>query len=65
MRELMAKYADVELLVKIGEYKAGSDKVADEAIAKIDIIRAFLKQSTKEHADMDETIAKLREITGV
>ena len=36
MRELMAKYADVELLVKIGEYKAGSDKVADEAIAKID-----------------------------
>jgi type III secretion protein N (ATPase) len=65
MRELMAKYADVELLVKIGEYKAGSDKVADEAIAKIDSIRDFLKQSTKEHADMDETIAKLCEITGV
>jgi type III secretion protein N (ATPase) len=65
MRELMAKYADVELLVKIGEYKAGSDKVADEAIAKIDSIRDFLKQSTKEHANMDETIARLREITGV
>ena len=27
MRELMAKYADVELLVKIGEYKSGSDAV--------------------------------------
>lgn len=65
MRELMAKYADVELLVKIGEYKSGSDKVADEAIAKIDSIRAFLKQTTKEHVDMDETISKLREITGM
>lgn len=65
MRELMAKYADVELLVKIGEYKSGSDKVADEAIAKIDSIRDFLKQATKEHANMDETIARLREITGV
>jgi type III secretion protein N (ATPase) len=65
MRELMAKYADVELLVKIGEYKQGSDKLADEAIAKIDDIRSFLKQSTKERVPLDETIARLGEITGV
>ena len=64
MRELMAKYADVELLVKIGEYKAGSDKLADEAIAKIDHIRNFLKQGTKERMAFEETIAKLGEITG-
>jgi type III secretion protein N (ATPase) len=64
MRELMAKYADVELLVKIGEYKAGSDKVADEAIAKIDEIRNFLKQGTRERVELEETIAKLSAITG-
>jgi ATP synthase in type III secretion protein N len=65
MRELMAKYADVELLVKIGEYKQGSDKLADEAIAKIDDIRSFLKQGTKERVPLEETIARLGEITGV
>jgi type III secretion protein N (ATPase) len=64
MRELMAKYADVELLVKIGEYKAGSDKVADEAIAKIDEIRSFLKQGTRERVELEETIARLSAITG-
>jgi ATP synthase in type III secretion protein N len=65
MRELMAKYADIELLVKIGEYKAGTDKLADEAISKIDAIRAFLKQGTKERIEFAETISKLGEITGV
>jgi type III secretion protein N (ATPase) len=65
MRELMAKYADVELLVKIGEYKQGSDKLADEAIGKIEAIRSFLKQGTKERIAFDETTAKLGEITGV
>jgi type III secretion protein N (ATPase) len=64
LRELMAKYADVELLVKIGEYKAGTDKVADEAIAKIDAIRSFLKQGTKERIGIDDTIAQLMQITG-
>ena len=65
MRELMAKYADVELLVKIGEYKSGTDKLADEAIGKIETIRSFLKQGTKERIEFDETIGKLGEITGV
>jgi type III secretion protein N (ATPase) len=64
MRELMAKYADIELLVKIGEYKAGTDKLADEAISKIDTIRSFLKQGTKERIEFAETIGKLGEITG-
>ena len=63
MRELMAKYSDVELLVKIGEYKPGSDKLADEAIAKIEDIRSFLKQGTKERVALDETVSRLGEIT--
>src|SRR5512147_2559185 len=28
IRELMAKYQDIELLLKVGEYKRGSDKIA-------------------------------------
>ncbi|AZZ91040.1 EscN/YscN/HrcN family type III secretion system ATPase [Hahella sp. KA22] len=59
MRELMAKYVDVELLVKIGEYQRGSDPLADEAIAKIDRIRGFLKQATDEKCDFQTTLNAL------
>ena len=59
MRQLMAKYAEVELLVKIGEYKRGSDVVADEAIEKIDAIRTFLKQRTDERSDIKDSIAAM------
>ena len=31
MRKLLAKYREVELLIKVGEYKKGTDSVADEA----------------------------------
>ena len=44
VRELMARYSEVELLVRVGEYERGSDKTADEAVAKIDRINAFLRQ---------------------
>ena len=46
IRELLSKYDDIELLVKVGEYKPGSDPVADEALRKIDAIKDFLKQRT-------------------
>lgn len=54
LRQLMAKYQEVELLVKMGEYKEGSDHVADEAIAIIDRINGFLRQSMDEHCSFDE-----------
>ena len=59
LRELMAKYAEVELLVKIGEYKRGGDLVTDEAIDKIEDIRRFLRQATDERSDFDVTLDAL------
>ena len=64
LRELMAKYEEVELLVKIGEYKRGGDPHTDEAIDKIDAIRTFLKQRTDERSSMDETLGKLTALVG-
>lgn len=61
LRELMAKYHEVELLVKIGEYKRGADALADQAIDRIDAIRTFLRQATDEHIDFDETIALMKQ----
>ena len=59
LRELMAKYNENELLVKIGEYKRGGDALADEAIDKRDRINAFLRQRTDEHSNMEDTLDAL------
>lgn len=62
MRELMAKYQEIELLVKIGEYKRGSDPLADQAIDKMDAIRHFLQQSTDEHCDFNEMLVIMKKV---
>lgn len=62
LRELLAKYAEVELLVKIGEYKPGADATTDEAIAKIDAIRTFLKQRTDERCSLSDTLERLKQL---
>ncbi|TLX63679.1 EscN/YscN/HrcN family type III secretion system ATPase [Stutzerimonas nosocomialis] len=45
IRELMARFEEVELLMRIGEYRAGSDALADEAIARREAIEQFLRQA--------------------
>jgi type III secretion protein N (ATPase) len=59
VRELMAKYQEVELLVKIGEYKRGADAMADQAIDHIERIRGFLRQGTDENIPFEQTISQL------
>jgi type III secretion protein N (ATPase) len=62
IRTLLARHAEVELLVRVGEYRQGSDGVADEAIAKIDRINAFLRQPTSERVALQETRQRMREL---
>ncbi len=57
LRQILAKYAAVELLVQIGEYKRGADKEADEAIDRIDRVNAFLKQGLGEKSTFVETLS--------
>ena len=59
----LAAYAEVELLVKVGEYKPGSDAQSDLAIAKYKDINAFLRQRTDEFDDFDTMLAKLKGLT--
>ena len=60
LRELLAKYDDVELLVRIGEYQKGSDPLAGEAVEKQGPIVEFLKQPTDQLADFEETVARMK-----
>ena len=59
LRTILAKYQEVELLLKIGEYQKGADKETDEAIAKIDAVNGFLKQGLKEKNTYEETLQML------
>lgn len=60
VREVLANYKKNELLIKIGEYKRGSDKAGDFAIDNIDKVLKFLKQSVDEKCSFQETVQLLR-----
>jgi len=60
VREVLANYKKNELLIRIGEYKPGSDKNADFAIKYIDKVNRFLKQQTEEKSTFEETMQQLR-----
>jgi ATP synthase in type III secretion protein N len=62
LRSLLAKHQEIELLLRIGEYKKGADPLADEAVAKIGDIRALLAQSTDVASDYLDTLASLQQI---
>lgn len=61
LRQILAKYAEIELLVQLGEYKKGADAEADFAIAHIDKVNAFLKQGLDEKSTFEETLQALYE----
>lgn len=52
-------------LVNIGAYVAGADPLLDEAMAKESQIRDFLQQEISEGTLLDQTLSRLRELTGV
>ncbi len=62
LRELMARYNEVELLVRVGEYQRGTDRTADEAVDKIDRINAFLRQPSGQRVGFDDVSRQLREL---
>ncbi len=59
LRNLLAKYQEVELLVRIGEYQRGNDKLTDEAVNRINDINNFLKQSTHESVSFEDSVKTL------
>ena len=62
LRQLLAKYKEIELLVRIGEYQKGSDPQADAALNAINAINQFLQQQDAEPGSFDTTLAQLAQI---
>ena len=64
VRALMAKHAEIEFLVQVGEYRPGADALADRAIAARPEIDALLRQPETERAAMANALLMLRSIGG-
>jgi type III secretion protein N (ATPase) len=62
LRALMARHAEIELLLRVGEYQAGTDPVADEAVRKIDAIKAFLRQGEDERTAYPDMLDRLHRL---
>ncbi|MEL6980132.1 MAG: FliI/YscN family ATPase [Pseudomonadota bacterium] len=64
IRALLAKHAELEFLIEVGEYKPGQDELADEAVQKHSSIVDFLRQRPGETTSLEETQQWMRKIAG-
>ena len=61
-KDILATYREAEDLINIGAYAEGSNPKIDLAIQKIDEFNRFLRQSMKETASMEESVAGLKAV---
>ena len=63
-RKVLATYADMEELIRLGAYRAGSSPEVDEAVALMPDLTAFLGQGKEEATSIGEGYARLAAIVG-
>ncbi|PDT85680.1 flagellum-specific ATP synthase FliI [Bradyrhizobium sp. Y36] len=63
-RAVMATYADMEELIRLGAYRAGSSPEVDEAIRLHEPLEAFLRQRKDENASLADGYRQLAQILG-
>jgi type III secretion protein N (ATPase) len=61
LRRMMTLYKEIELLVRVGEYQAGQDPEADEALQRWPRIRQFLCQATDKSVSWADMLQQLRQ----
>jgi flagellum-specific ATP synthase len=64
LRQLLAAWEEARDLIEIGAYQRGSNPVVDEALAKRDLIEAFLCQDVDDPASWDATWGSLAALVG-
>jgi flagellum-specific ATP synthase len=61
-RQVMATYADMEELIRLGAYRAGSSAEVDEAIQLHEPLEGFLRQTREENASLGTGYQQLAQI---
>ena len=62
LRDLLSRYAEIEFLVQVGEYRKGVDPLNDMALERIEAIRAFLRQPSEDHTGFAQMLAQLERL---
>ncbi|MFK8067897.1 MAG: FliI/YscN family ATPase [Gammaproteobacteria bacterium] len=62
VRRLLSKLDEIKLLLRVGEYKQGTDPEADEAIRKKELIESFLQQARNEDFKFESIREQLLEL---
>lgn len=65
MRQLWSRYQKARDLIALGAYAAGNDAELDQAVQKHDAMRALLQQDMHEAASLGDSVARLRQLTGL
>ncbi len=60
LRALLARHAEIKFLLQVGEYKPGSDAMADRAIERMPAIDTLLQQHPDDSTPLGETVARLQ-----
>jgi flagellum-specific ATP synthase len=63
-RRVMATYADMEELIRLGAYRGGSSAEVDEAIRLHEPLEGFLRQAKEEVSSLSEGYLQLERILG-
>ncbi|MET0295202.1 MAG: flagellum-specific ATP synthase FliI, partial [Phenylobacterium sp.] len=58
-RRALSAYANMEELIRIGAYRAGSDPEVDRAIGLNPALEGFLSQDKGEFTNLDEAFGRL------
>jgi len=64
LRSMMSRYEEVELLIRLGEYKRGVDPLTDAAVESHENIKLFCQQGTRDSSSIDDTIAQMNHLSG-
>ncbi|MEM8736045.1 MAG: FliI/YscN family ATPase [Planctomycetota bacterium] len=59
LRALLAKYKEVEDLIQIGAYKRGASAIVDQAVDRLPVVNAFLRQSLGEPRSYEQMASEL------
>jgi type III secretion protein N (ATPase) len=62
LRAMLAKHAEIRFLLQVGEYKSGSDELADRTLERWPALQALLRQRPDEATPLTRTLDRLREV---
>ena len=62
LRNLMSIYSANSDLINIGAYKSGTNRLLDEAIARMDGINEFLQQKVDEKVDYHQSVERMKAV---